>query len=133
MDLKEALCRIPAAAVLAPEAFDDLLHQIYLELEIRVGNVLSQGLTDAQLAEFESILTYEEEHPEVLEHGSPATAWLEAHRPDYPRIVRHAIMQILAETRSVLQRPDDVASPHHAPLLCASTEASTQPGARLLD
>jgi hypothetical protein len=47
---------------------------IYNELELRVGSRLSEGMSDAQLEEFESI----------IDHNNDAiTAWIAAHAPDY--------------------------------------------------
>lgn len=50
------------------------LQHIYDELELRVGTKLSDGMTDAQLEEFESIIDRKDDL---------ITAWLEAHMPSY--------------------------------------------------
>lgn len=50
------------------------LQHIYEELELRVGTELSEGMSDAQLEEFESIIDRDEEK---------ITNWLSAHAPDY--------------------------------------------------
>lgn len=50
------------------------LQHIYDELELRVGTRLSDGMTDAQLEEFESIIDRKDE---VI------TPWLANHKPDY--------------------------------------------------
>ncbi|TAL14922.1 hypothetical protein EPN95_01695 [Patescibacteria group bacterium] len=50
------------------------LQHIYDELELRVGTKLSEGMTDAQLEEFESIIDRKED---II------TAWLAQHVPDY--------------------------------------------------
>lgn len=50
------------------------LQHIYDELELRVGTRLSDGMSDAQLEEFESIIDRKEE---VI------VAWLAEHVPDY--------------------------------------------------
>src|ERR1035437_3102950 len=50
------------------------LQHIYNELELRVGTKLSEGMTDEQLEEFESIIDRKED---VI------TAWLNQHAPDY--------------------------------------------------
>lgn len=47
---------------------------IYSELELRVGTRLSDGLTDAQLSEFESFVDRKDEK---------VYAWLSANVPDY--------------------------------------------------
>lgn len=50
------------------------LQHIYDELELRVGTKLSEGMSDEQLEEFESIIDRKEE---------VVTAWLEKNAPDY--------------------------------------------------
>lgn len=50
------------------------LQHIYDQLELRVGTKLSDGLSDAQLEEFEAIIDRKDE---VIQ------AWLAAHVPDY--------------------------------------------------
>lgn len=50
------------------------LQHIYDELELRVGTRLSEGMTDAQLAEFESII---DRRDDVI------NAWLNQNVPDY--------------------------------------------------
>jgi hypothetical protein len=50
------------------------LQHIYDELELRVGTKLSDGMTDAQLEEFESIIDHKDD---II------TAWLTQYAPDY--------------------------------------------------
>lgn len=50
------------------------LQHIYSELELRVGTRLSDGLSDAQLEEFEQIIDRKEEK---------ITEWLAEHAPQY--------------------------------------------------
>lgn len=50
------------------------LQHIYDELELRVGTKLSEGMSDAQLEEFEAIIDHKDD---II------TAWLEANAPDY--------------------------------------------------
>lgn len=52
------------------------LQHIYSELELRVGTRLSDGLSDAQLEEFEKIIDRDME--KIQE-------WLAAHAPNYPQ------------------------------------------------
>jgi hypothetical protein len=52
------------------------LQHIYNELELRVGSRLSEGMSDAQLEEFESI----------IDHNDDAiTSWLSVNAPDFPQ------------------------------------------------
>jgi hypothetical protein len=50
------------------------LQHIYDELELRVGTKLSEGMSDGQLEEFESIIDRKDDI---------VTAWLAEHVPDY--------------------------------------------------
>lgn len=50
------------------------LQHIYDELELRVGTRLSDGMSDAQLEEFESIIDRKDDI---------VTAWLSEHAPNY--------------------------------------------------
>jgi hypothetical protein len=50
------------------------LQHIYDELELRVGTKLSEGMTDEQLEEFESIIDRK---------GGVVVEWLEKYVPDY--------------------------------------------------
>ena len=101
------------------------LQHIYSELELRVGTRLSDGLSDAQLEEFEKIIDRDNEKIEQwladhapnyqqeeafgklqqatgLEVNDPrlvaeftATKWLEVNRPDY----RDVVAQVLEELK----------------------------------
>lgn len=103
------------------------LQHIYSELELRVGTRLSDGLSDAQLEEFEQIIDRKEEKitewlaehaPQYreeetfkrlaeatkLEPSDPrlvaeftATKWLEVNRPDYRQVVAEVLEQLKKE------------------------------------
>lgn len=103
------------------------LQHIYDELELRVGTRLSDGLSDEQLEEFESVIDHKDEiiiawlakyMPEYqndqifiqlqtatkLETNSPnlraeyaATKWLEINRPDYKQVVAAVLAEIKQE------------------------------------
>lgn len=105
------------------------LQHIYEELELRVGTRLSDGMSDAQLEEFESIIDKKEdvivawlgEHaPEYqnddafsrlqqatnldasdrnLRNEYAATKWLEVNRPDY----RDVVAQVLEELKQEIK------------------------------
>ena len=106
------------------------LQHIYSELELRVGTRLSDGLSDAQLEEFEQIIDRKEdkimewlaEHaPQYqqedtfkrlaeatkLEPTDPrliseytATKWLEVNRPDYRQVVAEVLDELKKEITS---------------------------------
>ena len=96
---------------------------IYNELELRVGQRLSEGMSDAQLAEFESIIDHDNDAittwlstnaPEYLQdeiYGRmrqalvdatdqevrdeyAATKWLEINRPDYRDVVKRTLDEL---------------------------------------
>ena len=106
------------------------LQHIYSELELRVGTRLSDGLSDAQLEEFEEIIdrkqdkimqwlaqnapTYVEDpafqklqHAVNLPAEDPrliaefaATKWLEVNRPDYRDVVAAVLNELKQEITS---------------------------------
>ena len=65
------------------------LEYIQEELEIRIGERISKGLTEAQLNEFDGITDPAE-----------AATWLEKNRPDYREIVNRTIEEMKAEIRA---------------------------------
>ena len=67
----------------------DFLNYVQEELEVRIGERISKGLTEAQLNEFDAITDQAE-----------ATAWLEKNRPDYREIVMRTIEEMKAEIRA---------------------------------
>ncbi len=73
-----------------PEAQkQEFLDYIQEELEVRIGERISRGLTNEQLAEFDAI-------------ADPADAakWLEQNRPDYREIVTRTINDMKEEIRA---------------------------------
>ena len=103
------------------------LQHIYDELELRVGTRLSQGMSDAQLEEFEAIIDHKDEviapwittnapqyqSEEVfsrmqqatgltpddkrLRDEYAATKWLEINRPDYRDVVASTLEELKQE------------------------------------
>lgn len=72
----------------------DFLNYVQEELEVRIGERISKGLTDEQLKEFDSLLGTEE-----------AAKWLEKNRPDYREIVNRCIAEMkdaIAKNRAKL-------------------------------
>ena len=54
----------------------DFLNYIQEELEVRIGRRISEGLSEEQLQEFDSLTDLND-----------ISAWLKQNRPDYPEIV----------------------------------------------
>jgi len=103
------------------------LQYIYDELELRVGTKLSDGMTDTQLEEFESIIdkvdavivgwlaknapdyhndagflqlqkaTQLDVNDSGLRSEYAATKWLEINRPDYKSVVAQVLSEIKSE------------------------------------
>ncbi len=103
------------------------LQHIYSELELRVGTRLSDGLSDAQLAEFEEIIDRKEDKIQAWLHAHApgfaqeeaflklqqatnlsasdprlvseyaATKWLEVNRPDYRQVVAVVLDELKSE------------------------------------
>ena len=68
------------------QAFLDYVQE---ELEVRIGERISRGLTEVQLNEFDQIT-------DPLE----AAKWLEKNRPDYREIVTRTIEEMKQEIRA---------------------------------
>ena len=68
------------------QAFLDYVEE---ELEVRIGERISRGLTEEQLAEFDQITD-----------PVAAAKWLEKIRPDYREIVSRTIEEMKAEIRA---------------------------------
>ena len=68
------------------QAFLDYVQE---ELEVRIGERISKGLTEAQLSEFDAITDQTE-----------AARWLEQNRPDYRDIVSRTIEEMKEEIRA---------------------------------
>lgn len=66
----------------------DFLDYIQEELEVRIGERISRGLTEIQLNEFDLITDQRE-----------AVKWLEKNRPDYREIVNRTIEELKSEIR----------------------------------
>jgi len=65
------------------------LNYIQEELEVRIGERISKGLSSTQLNEFDLITDQAE-----------ATRWLEQNRPDYREIVTRTIEEMKSEIRA---------------------------------
>ncbi len=65
------------------------LDYVQEELEVRIGQRISKGLTEVQLNEFDMITDPNE-----------AAKWLEKNRPDYREIVNRTIREMKEEIRA---------------------------------
>ena len=65
------------------------LDYVQEELEVRIGERISKGLTQTQLNEFD-----------MITDPAEAANWLEKNRPDYREIVNRTIDEMKAEIRA---------------------------------
>ncbi len=65
------------------------LDYVQEELEVRIGERISRGLTEVQLNEFD-----------MITDPAEAAKWLEKNRPDYREIVTRTIEEMKAEIRA---------------------------------
>ena len=129
------------------------LQHIYSELELRVGTRLSDGLSDAQLEEFEKIIDRDQEKIQSwlaehapnyaqeeafaklqqatqLEANDPrlvseytATKWLEVNRPDHRQVVAEVLEDL---KREILGNRDAILGGMSEQPSAPSTEDTTQ-------
>ena len=85
---EEFLVEVGLAAMPA-EQKKDFLDYVQEELEVRIGERISRGLTQTQLNEFD-----------MINEPVEAAKWLEKNRPDYREIVNRTINEIKEEIRS---------------------------------
>ena len=89
MEFDEKFLQEMGLSAMPEEEKKRFLEYIQEELEIRIGERISRGLTEAQLNEFDMTTTLEE-----------ARAWLEKNRPDYREIVNRTINEMKEEIRA---------------------------------
>ena len=70
------------------------LGQVLETLELRVGNRLSENLTDEQLDDFERVVGQAEDSSDAAEQ------WLKANNPDYEAIVQEELMKLKNELQA---------------------------------
>ena len=67
----------------------DFLDYAQEEVEVRIGERISRGLSEAQLSQFD-----------LIEDQDEATKWLEQNRPDYREIVLRTTEELKEEIRA---------------------------------
>lgn len=70
----------------------DFLQYVYDRLELRVGQILSEGMSEQQLKEFEALIDGDDQ--------DAPTRWLELHRPDYRQVTEQQMAKLRAEIES---------------------------------
>lgn len=89
MEFDEKFLQEMGLSAMPEEQKQQFLTYVQEELEVRIGERISRGLTEAQLDEFDSITDQAE-----------ATKWLEQNRPDYREIVTRTINEMKDEIRA---------------------------------
>lgn len=89
MEFDEQFLQEMGLSAMPEDQKQKFLDYIQEELEVRIGERISRGLTEVQLNEFDMITDQAE-----------ATKWLEKNRPDYREIVNRTIEEMKAEIRA---------------------------------
>ena len=89
MDFDEQFLQEMGLSAMPEDQKQAFLAYVQEELEVRIGERISKGLTETQLNEFDMITDQAE-----------ATKWLEKNRPDYREIVTRTINEMKAEIRA---------------------------------
>lgn len=89
MQFDEKFLQEMGLSAMPEEEKQKFLAYIQEELEVRIGERISKGLTETQLNEFDKITDQAE-----------AAKWLEINRPDYREIVTRTIEEMKSEIRA---------------------------------
>lgn len=89
MEFNEEFLQEMGLSAMPEDQKQDFLNYVQEELEVRIGERISRGLTQVQLNQFDMITDQAE-----------ATKWLETNRPDYREIVNRTIEEMKAEIRA---------------------------------
>ena len=89
MEFDEKFLQEMGLSAMPEDQKQKFLDYVQEELEIRIGERISRGLTETQLNEFDMITDPVE-----------AAKWLEKNRPDYREIVNRTINEMKEEIRA---------------------------------
>lgn len=89
MEFDEKFLQEMGLSAMPEEQKQDFLNYIQEELEVRIGERISRGLTEVQLNEFD-----------MITDADKAREWLERNRPDYREIVNRTIEDLKEEIRA---------------------------------
>lgn len=89
MNFDEKFLQEMGLSAMPEDQKQQFLDYVQSELELRIGERISKGLTPEQLSEFDAIADQAE-----------ATKWLEQNRPDYREIVTRTINELKEEIRA---------------------------------
>ena len=88
MEFDEKFLQEMGLSAMPEEEKQKFLDYLQGELEVRIGERISEGLTEVQLNEFD-----------MIDDQGEATKWLEVNRPDYREIVTRTIEEMKTEVR----------------------------------
>lgn len=89
MEFNEQFLQEMGLSAMPEDQKQEFLDYIQEELEVRIGERISKGLTEVQLNEFDQITDQAE-----------AAKWLEKNRPDFREIVSRTINEMKDEIRA---------------------------------
>jgi hypothetical protein len=89
MEFDEKFLQEMGLSAMPEDQKQKFLDYVQEELEVRIGERISRGLTQTQLNEFD-----------MITDPAEAANWLEKNRPDYREIVNRTIEEIKEEIRA---------------------------------
>jgi len=99
--LDDNLLKELGLGALPPQEKNRMLAHIYETLEMRVGMRLADGMSDAQLKEFEGLMPVETDTPEQRQDKEKAAlTWLETNFPDYKQVVADELNKLKEEIKA---------------------------------
>ncbi len=89
MEFNEQFLQEMGLSAMPEDQKQAFLNYVQEELEVRIGERISKGLTQVQLNQFD-----------LIKDPKEVAKWLEINRPDYREIVNRAIEEMKAEIRA---------------------------------
>lgn len=89
MEFDESFLQEMGLQAMPEDQKQQFLSYVQEELEVRIGQRISRGLTEVQLNEFD-----------MITDPAEAARWLEKNRPDYREIVNRTIEEMKEEIRA---------------------------------
>ncbi len=98
--LDDNLLRELGLGDLPPQEKNRMLAHIYETLEMRVGMKLAEGMSDAQLKEFEQLMPLQHDSDEIKKNKEQqALRWLETNFPNYKQVVAEELNKLKDEIK----------------------------------
>lgn len=114
--LDDNLLRELGLGDLPPQEKNRMLQHIYETLEMRVGMKLAEGMSNAQLDEFEKLMPLQTDTEEMRKQKEQdALRWLETNFPNYKQVVADELDKLKTEIKAA------------APQILAAAQQPPQP------